>query len=201
MKLKVTENTENRIRFTVSGIDVSLANALRRIVISEVPSMAIESVTYYENSSILNDEVLALRLGLMPLTTDLKTYNTVEECTCKGKGCAKCTVTLTLEAKGPCVVHSGQIKSTDEEVRPVYDTIPLVKLAEGQEIKLEAKAEIGTGKRHMKWQAGLASYEIKEDGSFDFFIETFHQHSLSDLIDISFKTFNKKIEDLKEALK
>jgi DNA-directed RNA polymerase subunit D len=201
MKLKVTENTDNKVRFTVSGIDVSLANALRRIVISEIPSMAVESVTYDENSSILNDEVLSLRLGLMPLTTDLKTYNSVEECTCKGKGCAKCMVTLTLEAKGPGVVYSGQMKSTDPEIMPVHDNIPLAKLTEEQEIRFEAKAELGIGKKHMKWQAGLASYELKEDGSYDFFIETFNQHELNDIVDIAFKTFSDKIEDLKEALK
>ena len=201
MKLKVTENTENKIRFTVSGVDTSLMNALRRTVISEIPVMAVDSVTYYENSSILNDEVLALRLGLMPLTSDLKTYNTVEECTCKGKGCAKCTVTLTLEAKGPGIVYSGQIKSSDEEIIPVHDKTPLAKLTEEQEIKLEATAELGTGKKHMKFQGGLASYEMKEDGSFDFFIETFNQHDLNDIVDIAFKSFSDKIDDLKEALK
>jgi len=101
MKLTITEVTENKVKFNVSGLDLALANALRRIVISEIPTMAIDSVTFYENSTILNDEVLALRLGLMPLKTDLKTYVPRSECTCKGQGCAKCTVTLSLDMKGP----------------------------------------------------------------------------------------------------
>jgi hypothetical protein len=42
---------------------------------------------------------------------------------------------------------------------------------------------------------------LKEDGSYDFFIETFNQHDLNDIVDIAFKTFSDKIEDLKEALK
>ncbi len=201
MKLNIIEATENKVRFNVSGLDLALANALRRIVISEIPTMAIESVTYYENSSILNDEILSLRLGLTPIKTDLKTYNTVEECTCKGKGCAKCTVTLTLDMKGPGTVYSGELKSTDPEITPVHDKIPIAKITPEQSIKFEARAELGTGKKHMKWQAGLASYEQKEDGSFDYFIETFNQLELPELIDSAFDIFNKKIEDLKEAIK
>ena len=201
MKLNIIEATENKVKFNVSGLDLALANALRRIVISEIPTMAIESVTYYENSSILNDEILSLRLGLTPIKTDLKTYNTVEECTCKGKGCAKCTVTLSMDVKGPGTVYSGELKSTDPEIMPVHDKIPLAKITPEQSIKFEARAELGNGKKHMKWQGGLASYEQKEDGSFDFFIETFNQLELPELIDSAFDIFNKKIEDLKEAIK
>jgi len=123
--------------------------------------MAIDSVTFYENSTILNDEVLALRLGLMPLKTDLKTYVPRSECTCKGQGCAKCTVTLSLDMKGPGTVYSGEIKSTDPEIYPLYDKIPIAKITPEQSLKFEAKAEIGTGKRHVKWQGGLASYGTK----------------------------------------
>lgn len=201
MKLTITEATESKVKFNVSGLDLALANALRRIVISEIPTMAIESVTFYENSSILNDEILSLRLGLMPLKTDLKTYVPKSECTCKGAGCAKCTVTLMMDMKGPGTLYSGEIKSTDPEVYPVYDKIPLAKITPEQSVKFEAKAELGTGKRHMKWQGGIASYDQKEDGSFDFFIETFNQLELPELIDTAFDIFNQKIEDLKAAIK
>lgn len=201
MKLSINDASENRICFNVSGIDVSMANALRKIILSEIPTMAIDTVTFDENTSILNDEVLALRLGLVPLKTDLKTYNTVTECSCKGKGCAKCTATLTIDARGPCTVYSRDMKSTDPEITPVHDTIPLTKLTENQTLKLEAKARLGTGKEHAKWQAGIASYEIKEDGSFDFVIESFDQLDLSDLVNTAFEVFKKKIEDLKEEIK
>ncbi|MFZ2455687.1 MAG: DNA-directed RNA polymerase subunit D [Candidatus Altiarchaeia archaeon] len=201
MKLTIIEATENKVKFNVSGLDLALANALRRIVISEIPTMAIESVTYYENSSILNDEILSLRLGLMPIKTDLKTYIPVSDCTCEGKGCAKCTVTLSMDMKGPGIVYSGELKSTDPEIMPVHDKIPLAKITPEQSVKFEARAELGTGKRHMKWQGGLASYELKEDGSFDFFIESFNQLELPELIDSAFNIFNQKIEDLKAGIK
>jgi len=201
MKINVIEATDKKIRFNVSGIDVNTANALRRIIISEIPTMAIDTVTFYENSSILNDEILALRLGLMPLKTDLKTYNTVSECTCKGKECAKCTATLTMDIKGPKVVYTKEIKCTDPEIGPVHESIPIAKLTENQALKFEAKAKLGTAKEHAKWQGGIASYEMKEDGSFDFFIETFNQLELPELINAAFEVFDKKIEDLREALK
>ncbi|MBN2250711.1 MAG: DNA-directed RNA polymerase subunit D [Candidatus Altiarchaeota archaeon] len=201
MKINVTEATKDKVRFNVSGIDVSLANALRRIIISEIPVMAIDKITFYENSSILNDEVLALRLGLTPLKTDLKTYNPVTECTCKGKGCAKCTAVVTMDVQGPGVVYSKEIKCKDPEIAPVHDNIPIAKLIEVQKIKFEATARLGTGKEHMKWQGGIASYEIREDGSFDFFIESFNQLDLTDVIKTAFEVFNKKIEDLKTAVK
>lgn len=201
MKITVTELTPKKVRFNLAGVDISLANGLRRIIISNVSVMAIDTVTFYENTSILNDEVLALRLGLIPLKTDLKTYNTVEECACKGKGCGRCTVTLTLDVRGPCTVYSGDLKSTDPEIRPVSDKIIIAKLTPEQAIKLEAKAELGTGKKHMKWQAGLASYEIKEDRSYNYMIETFEQLSLHELIDAAFNTLNQKIQELKTTLK
>lgn len=201
MNLKIIKIEDSKIRFNISGIDVSLANALRRIVISEIPTMAIEEITFYENSSILDDEILALRLGLIPLKTDLRTYNPVSECTCKGKGCAKCTAILTLDIKGPGTVYSKELKSTDSEIIPVYDNIPIVKLTEDQGIRLEAKARLGTGKEHMKWQAGLASYELKNNGSFDFFIESYGQFKIPELVEIAFDVFNNKIKDLESCIK
>jgi DNA-directed RNA polymerase subunit D len=201
MKLSIIDAKENKLRFNVSGIDVSMANALRKIVLSEIPTIAIETVTFDENTSILNDEVLGLRLGLVPLKTDIKTYNTIEDCTCKGKGCAKCTVTLTVDVKGPGTVYSKDMKSTDPEIFPVHDTIPIARLTESQAVKFEAKARLGTGKEHAKWQSGIASYEIKEDGSFDFMIESFNQLELSELVGAAFEVFSKKVAGLKEAIK
>lgn len=201
MNLKIIKIGDNKIEFNVSGIDVSLANALRRIVISEIPTMAMDEIIFYENFSILNDESLALRLGLIPLKTDLRNYNLVSECGCKGEGCAKCTAVLTLNIKGPGTVYSRDLKSTDPKIMPVHGDIPLVKLTEAQGIKLEAKAQLGVGKKHTKWQSGLASYAIKEDESFDFFIESFGQFEIPDMIDTAFDVFNKKIKDMEDALK
>ena len=156
MNIEVIKKDENSICFKVEGIDHSFANTLRRIIISEVPTMAIDEVVIIENSSVLHDEILALRLGLIPLKTDLDSYNLPEECSCKSEfGCNLCRSILTLdvEAKdGTKTVYSGDLIPEDPNIAPVSDKIPIVKLASGQRIRLEAYARLGRGKVHAKWQ-------------------------------------------------
>jgi DNA-directed RNA polymerase subunit D len=189
------------VSFNVKDVDMPVLNALRRTVISEIKTMAIENVTYTTNTSILNDEILAHRLGLIPLKTDQKLFNLPWECTCKGKGCGKCTVKLTLKAEGPCTVYSSQLKAADGETNPIYGTIPLVKLIANQRIELEATAQLGTAQDHSKWQAGLASFEEKEDGSYDCFIESYGQLPLKTLVENTFENFEDKLKQLKEHIK
>jgi DNA-directed RNA polymerase subunit D len=125
-------------------------------MISEVPSMAIEDVFIYENSSTMHDEVLAHRLGLIPLKTDLNSYVLPEKCECKSEmGCNKCRAiaTLDVEAKGMVrTVYSGDLKFDDPAIAPVSDRIPIIKLVPGQKLKLEAHAKLGIAKNHAKWQ-------------------------------------------------
>ncbi|MEM3442296.1 MAG: DNA-directed RNA polymerase subunit D [Candidatus Bathyarchaeia archaeon] len=156
MEIKVLEKDDKNISLLVRGVDVPYINALRRIVIAEVPSMAIDDVVIIENSSILQDEMIAHRLGLIPLKTDLDSYNLPEECPCKSEfGCNLCRVTLTLDVEAreeTRTVYSGEFKSENPYIIPVSDKIPIVKLAKGQKLKLEAYARLGRGKNHAKWQ-------------------------------------------------
>jgi DNA-directed RNA polymerase subunit D len=157
-EIKVLESTKERCSFIVSGANAAYLNSLRRLVLDYVPTMAIEDVEFRKNSSILYDEIIAHRLGLMPLKTDLKSYNVKSECKCKGEGCARCTLALTLKAKGPGMVYASQFKSKDPKVVPVYPEMPIVKLLKGQDIELEATAVLGYGRDHAKWSPGLAYY-------------------------------------------
>ncbi len=156
MKIKVLEKDETNIRLVIREADVPLVNALRRIVLAEVPSMAIDEVVIIDNSSILQDEIIAHRLGLTPLKTDLDSYNLPEECECHSEfGCNLCRVTLTLDAEaneGTRPVYSGELVSENPDIVPVSDKIPIIKLAKGQKLKLEAYARLGKGKNHAKWQ-------------------------------------------------
>jgi len=156
VEIEVLEKSENGLRLIIKGVDVPFVNALRRVIISEVPCMAIDEVVIIENSSILQDEIIAHRLGLIPLKTDLDSYNLPEECPCKSEfGCNLCRVTLTLdvEAKeGTKTVYSGDLKSENPYVVPVSDKIPIIKLAKEQKLRLEAYARLGRGKNHAKWQ-------------------------------------------------
>src|SRR5260370_5937712 len=139
--------------------------------------MAIEDVMIRENSSVMYDEILAQRLGLIPSTT-AQTYNPPEQCTCKSeRGCEKCRASLSLEveASDPVeVVYSANLKPENPEVKPVSDKVPIVKLAQGQRIKLEAYARLGRGRDHAKWQPASActySYDAKAK-TFNFFVES-----------------------------
>jgi len=145
-------------------------------MISEVPIMAIDDVMVLENNSVMYDEILAHRLGLVPVTTD-QSYNLPEECSCKSElGCEKCRASLSLEieaSEASEVVYSSQLKPENPDVRPVSDKIPIVKLTQGQRIKLEAYARLGRGRVHAKWQpvsAATYSYDPKTR-TFNFLVE------------------------------
>lgn len=157
MDIDILELSERKARFVLSGVSSSFANALRRGVLAEVPVLAIDDVNVYENSSVLFDEQLALRLSLIPLKADIKSYSLPEECTCSGVGCALCQVSLTLSAEGPRVVYSGDMVATDPQVRAADATIPIIELKEKHRVVVEAVARLGIGKNHTKWQAGVAA--------------------------------------------
>jgi len=156
VEVQILEKTDDYMRFIIKGVNVPFMNALRRIMLAEVPSMAIADVIIIENSSMLHDEILAHRMGLIPLKTDLDSYNLPEECSCKSEfGCNLCRLALTLEVEATedvKTVYSIDLKSENPDITPVSDKIPIVKLAPEQKIKLEAYARLGKGKDHAKWQ-------------------------------------------------
>ncbi|MEM2959980.1 MAG: DNA-directed RNA polymerase subunit D [Candidatus Bathyarchaeia archaeon] len=166
MRVTLLEKNDFAVRFIVEGINAPLANTLRRIMLSEVPTMAIDDVIVYENSSVLHDEILALRLGLIPLKTDLDAYNLPEKCSCKSElGCPLCRAILTLDIEvenGVRTVYSGDLVPENPNIAPISDKIPIVKLAAGQKIRLEAYAKLGRGKDHAKWQpVSACTYRYK----------------------------------------
>jgi len=172
MEVKILEINDLSIRFILRGTPIPIANSLRRIMIAEVPTMAIEDVFMIENSSPMDDEVLAHRLGLIPLKTDLDTYVLPEDCECQSElGCSKCSVLLTLDVEASDsvqTIYSGEFKSSDPKVIPASDKIPIVKLAPGQRVQLEASARLGRGKTHAKWQPVAACvYKYLPDQSTD----------------------------------
>lgn len=155
MEIQFASLDDTAVRFTLAGASPAFANALRRAMISDVPTLAIEDVRIYDNTSALFDEMLAHRLGLIPIRTDLESYVPRESCSCGGAGCTACTVIYTLSAEGPRMVTSGDLIPQDAKVAPVQDNVPIVKLIKGQKLVLEAKAVVGTGKEHAKWQPTL----------------------------------------------
>jgi len=153
MKIKLLEKKPDKITFLATGIDETIANTIRRKA-ADIPILAIDEVEFSKNDSALYDEILAHRLGLLPLRAE-KTFKTREKCSCEGKGCAKCTATLKLQAKGPCTVYAKALKG---KVKIVYPDMPIVILQEGQELELHAYARLGTAKEHAKFSPGIIFY-------------------------------------------
>ena len=155
MDVKILEDKDNTLRFLLKGTGHAYANALRRAMMAEVPVMAIEDVIVIENTSVLYDEVIAHRLGLIPIKTDLDAYVLPEECDCKSElGCSKCRASFTLEAEAvdePVMVYSSALKG-ESDTEPVSGSIPIVKLGPMQKLKLEVYARLGRGLEHAKWQ-------------------------------------------------
>jgi DNA-directed RNA polymerase subunit D len=159
MKVKVLRKKGSTLVFELDGASPAFANALRRIMISEVPVLAVEWVDIHENSSILFDEIIASRMGLIPLRFDPGKFVMPGDCKCGGKGCPLCRAVFALEKNGPGIAYSGDLKSSNKNVKPTSPDFPIVELLKNHSIRLEAVAQLGTGKQHAKFQAANAAYQ------------------------------------------
>tara|TARA_Y100000310_G_C20587106_1_gene766019 strand:- start:612 stop:1373 length:762 start_codon:yes stop_codon:yes gene_type:complete len=151
------DKKQNKLVFVLKNSEEVFANTIRRLVISEVPTLAVEDVEIKDNSSTLYDEMIALRLGLSPIKTDLKSYSFKQECKCEGEGCARCELKLTLKGSKKGYVLATDAKSNDPRCDFVYP-MPIVKLIAKQKIELQMTAILGRGKEHAKWSSGWAYY-------------------------------------------
>ncbi len=183
MKIKVLAASEDSMRLLLEETEPAYANALRRVLIADVPKMAIEDVEFhlgpirsedgkeYESVGPLFDEMISHRLGLIPIPTDLGLYNRREDCpTCHGEGCPNCTIIYSVNKRGPGIVTSADLEPIgDAKLRPKDTKIPIIKLGDGQAMLIYATAVLGSGKEHAKWQAthgvGYRYYPILKAGT------------------------------------
>lgn len=160
MKVNIIERGPLTLKMHIQGISLHVLNSIRRAIISEVPTMSIDYVIFIENSSVFYDEYIAHRLGLIPLRSEdaYTRYKPPEECAEAGEKrvfSTDCFAKFDLEAEGTengiITIYSKDLVPGDPQIVPVHDSIPIVKLAKGQKIKLEAFARLGRGKEHIKW--------------------------------------------------
>uniref|UniRef100_H2MZM7 DNA-directed RNA polymerases I and III subunit RPAC1 n=1 Tax=Oryzias latipes TaxID=8090 RepID=H2MZM7_ORYLA len=188
-RIDVVHLDENNIEFDMVGIDAAIANAFRRILLAEVPTMAIEKVFIYNNTSIVQDEVLAHRLGLVPIKADprLFEYKNIEQE-------ASEIDTIQLQLKIKCsrnpraskessdprelylnhIVYSKDINwvplgnqadvFADSRIGAVHDDIVIAQLRPGQELDVVMHCVKGIGKDHAKFSpVATASYRLLPD--------------------------------------
>jgi DNA-directed RNA polymerase subunit D len=176
IEVKILKLTDTYVEILFSNVPLPILNAIRRIIQLEVPTMAIDEVIFYENSSPLYDEIIAHRLGLIPLRSEeaIKRYRSPEECakcmetyyaetpeegvTRPGTGeCENCFTYIRGSVENPDTsselktFYSGELLSDDPYVQPVYKEIPIVILGPGQKLSFDAKARLGRGIEHVKW--------------------------------------------------
>ena len=173
--IKIISKNKEELIFDITGIEPPLANAIRRILISEIPTMAIETVILHQNTSVIPDEVLCHRLGLIPILADADEFQYKRENDEFNENNSlhfKLQVKCTKNKNGEIVngsVYSGQLVFVpkgkqaekfvgDEVIRPVYDDILIDRLGPGQEIDAELICVKGIGKTHAKWSPVCTAY-------------------------------------------
>jgi DNA-directed RNA polymerase II subunit RPB3 len=147
--------------FLLEGTDVSVANALRRVILADVPSIAIELVEIESNTTVFNDEFIAHRLGLIPLvSTDVHNMKTIYEAG-EDEEVQDIEFSLNVSCRSEDTQH---VTSDDLQTDPMWPRcvpigynqrdnkgILIVKMRKGQELRLKAIARKGIGKDHAKW--------------------------------------------------
>ncbi len=200
--LEVLSQDEQRISIKLKGIPLQYANALRRICLNGVPVFAIDTVDIVENTSVLADEGLAHRLGLIPLKTDLSEFKDLADIKTDD---STNRVMLTLdsgETNETRTVLSNELTSEDNYVKPISDKIPIVELAPGQRIKVEAYARLGRGLEHAKWNSSNISVltETDKDDEKILTIESTGAINPAQIVLAGVAELSKRLGEFKEIL-
>lgn len=193
------EDKGNKAMVVFKKTHNTIVNSIRRIILDEVPTFAIEDVEVVVNGSPLYDETIAQRLGLVPLKTDLTSYNFKETCKCGGIGCAMCEVKMAIKQDEDGYIYSGSIKSDDPQVVPVDAEIPITKLFNGAKLELNLTAVLGKGKEHAKWAPAHTFLKETKDG-LNLVIEPFGQLDAKDVYNKAIDILIEKISDLEGQL-
>ena len=192
--IQVITNDDKKISVKIKGVSLHYANALRRICLNGVPVFAIDTVDIIENSSVLPDEGIAHTLGMIPLKTELD-----------GTDESNSRVVLVLDSEATentKVVTSAELESKDQVVKPSSNKIPIIHLAPGQHIKLEAYARLGRGTEHSKWNAANVSVLTNTSKADEYVltVETAGSLEPSQIIIAGIEELSKRLEEFKEIL-
>ena len=192
--IQVITNDDKKISVKIKGVSLHYANALRRICLNGVPVFAIDTVDIIENSSVLPDEGIAHTLGMIPLKTELD-----------GTDESNSRVVLVLDSEATentKVVMSAELESKDQIVKPISNQIPIIHLAPGQRIKLEAYARLGRGTEHSKWNSANVSVLANTDKPDEYIltVETAGSLEPRQIIIAGIEELSKRLEEFKEIL-
>ncbi len=189
MKIEILEDNDKAFRFRLSGADHAAANALRRIAMNSVKTFAIDKVTIHENSTAMFDEYIAHRIGLVPILTPSKGYSDTDE------------ILFTLDKWGKGTIYSRDLVTSDKVVKVANGNIPIMKLDDEQKLRLEGKAVMGTGMGHAKFQPGIVTYEMKDESTYEFYVETFGQMPSKEIVNKALEVIKQELKDVEKGVK
>ena len=193
--IQVLTSDEKKISIKLKGVTLQYANALRRICLNGVPIYAIDTVDMIENSSVLADEGITHRLGLIPLKTDLSRSDESDS-----------RIMLTLDSGDDTetgrIVTSAELSSDDTVVKPSSDQIPIIHLAPGQKLKFEAYARLGRGTEHAKWNSSNIAVllDTKKEDEHILTVETTGALKPREIILGGINELAKRLEEFKEII-
>ena len=178
--IKLVNKSDEKLVFK-TDMNISLANAIRRSI-NYIPILAIDSLEISKNDSALYDEIIAQRVGLVPLKDeDLKMP---QDCDCgKEEGCAKCSMKLKLSCDGPCTVYSTDMAPKGS----VLYKMPITIIDKDQAVEFVAIAKRGLGVQHAKFSPGLMYYRYSED------LEKEDDESFKKILEDAKKTEGKEV--------
>jgi len=204
--LEVVSHDKQKMSVKLKGIELQYANALRRICLNGIPVFAIDTIDIIENTSVLADEGIAHRLGMIPLTTDTTRFVEPSKCECHSEsGCSNCRVMLMIDSgdtDSTRTISSNELTSEDEVVKPTSDKIPIVVVAPGQRLKIEAYARLGRGTEHAKWNSSNIATLINTDKEDEHILTVESTGALSpqQIILGSVEELSQRLEEFKQLL-
>lgn len=189
VEFKILKKSNEEVVCELKDTTPAFANALRRILMNEIPIIVIDTVSIYGKTKITYpEEWLAHRIGLCPIKQTLKDIDVFDVSKMK----------FTLEVDGPKVVHASDIKG----INITYPDIMLIKLREGEVIKLEGNCKISTGEEHTKAKASHVYYNYDEENKkATLRIVSIGQLTAPEILQSALKVFKQKIENVEDLLK
>ncbi len=186
MKVEILKEEDQFMKIKFEGISPRLMNIIRRYSINKVPVLAIDKIIVYENTSSFFDEYIAHRIGLIPLTSP---ENVDPE-----------KIGIYLDAVGPRMVYSQDIKTTDDRVKVAVENIPVVRLVENQSLRIEGRVKRGIGREHAKFQSAIASYNEVGEGKYEFFIEGLYHRPVKETLKMAIKRVIQDLESIEKQI-
>ena len=216
IKIKLHKVENNFIQFSISNIHIGLANGIRRILISDIPTMAIDFATIISNTGCLHDNMIAQRIGLIPFISKNATkFNYYWDNKDNKLSEVKYQLNVTNKSDNILEVSSNDLKIINDSdltgyqkniynsVKPINMEYPIIitKLAKGQSLHFTCSVRKGISKEHAKFQpTSSVGYEIISNDTFRFTLESIGSLSPQLIVEQALDIFSDKLSKISEHI-